>query len=74
MTPPRPCECRPGQPPCRHCTAHGPPPRSLPCLHLGPVLDRRGCLCPAKWLRGCGLHGQCTVEVCKGCPDYESEY
>jgi hypothetical protein len=47
------------------------PPRSLPCAHLGVVIDRNGCPCPGKWLRKCGVHGTCTVEVCKTCPDYE---
>jgi hypothetical protein len=46
--------------------------RSLPCIHLGAVLDRAGCPCPARWLRRCGVHGSCTIEVCKSCPDYEA--
>ncbi len=48
-------------------------PRSLACVYLGDVIDRRGCPCPGKWLRRCGLHGTCTVEVCKSCPDYEEQ-
>jgi hypothetical protein len=47
-------------------------PRSLPCVHLGAVLDRAGCPCPARWLRRCGVHGTCTIETCKTCGDYES--
>jgi hypothetical protein len=49
------------------------PARSLPCVHLGTVLDRRGCPCPGRWLRKCGLHGTCTVETCKTCADYEGQ-
>jgi hypothetical protein len=50
-----------------------PPPgaRSLPCIYLGDVIDRGGCPCPGKWRRRCALHGACTVETCKTCPDYE---
>ncbi|HKI34807.1 MAG TPA: hypothetical protein VKA46_23320 [Gemmataceae bacterium] len=48
-----------------------PPARALPCVYLGEVLERGGCPCPGKWLRGCGLHAVCTLEVCKTCEDYE---
>ncbi len=48
------------------------PPRHLPCVYLGEVVDRLGCPCPGKWLRGCALHGACTLEGCKRCPDYEA--
>ena len=52
----------------------GPTPRrSLPCIHLGEVLDRRGCPCPGLWLRGCYLHGPITIQTCKTCPDYEED-
>jgi hypothetical protein len=56
----------------------GPPPagekrRSLPCIFLGEVLDRRGCPCPGKWLRACALHGPILIEQCKTCGDYEAE-
>jgi hypothetical protein len=50
-----------------------PPARSLPCIHLGEVIDRLGCPCPGRWLRRCGLHTTCTVETCKGCEDYQEE-
>jgi hypothetical protein len=53
-----------------------PPPhasRSLPCLHLGEVIDRLGCPCPGRWLRQCGVHGTTTVQQCKQCPDYEED-
>jgi hypothetical protein len=46
--------------------------RSLPCLYLGEVVDRLGCPCPGKWVRGCALHRVCTLEVCKACRDYEA--
>jgi hypothetical protein len=46
--------------------------RSLPCVHLGGVIDRLGCACAAKWLRACALYGHCTLEACKTCPDYEA--
>jgi hypothetical protein len=53
----------------------GPPrplePRSLPCLFLGEVLDKLGCACPGRWLRACAVHGRCTLQVCKVCPDYQ---
>jgi hypothetical protein len=47
------------------------PARSLPCIHLGEVTERGNCACPAKWLRRCGLHGVCTLDVCKRCDDYQ---
>ena len=47
--------------------------RSLPCIHLGEVLDKRGCPCPGLWLRGCPLHGPITIQTCKTCPDYEED-
>lgn len=47
------------------------PGRALPCIYLGPVLDRLGCPCPGKWVRRCELHQRCTIEVCKCCPDYD---
>jgi hypothetical protein len=48
------------------------PQRVLPCLFLGPVLNRLGCDCPRQWLRQCELHKVCTLEQCKQCPDYET--
>ena len=48
-----------------------PPARSLPCVFLGPVLDRAGCACPARWVRACEVHTVTTVERCKACPDYQ---
>jgi hypothetical protein len=45
--------------------------RRSPCLYLGDVLDKRGCACPAKWLRSCALHKVCNLQQCKICPDYE---
>jgi hypothetical protein len=50
-----------------------PPRRSLPCIHLGEVLDRKGCPCPGLWVRGCGVHGPVTIQTCKTCPDYEED-
>jgi hypothetical protein len=47
--------------------------RSLPCVHLGEVLDKRGCPCPGLWLRACPLHGPITITFCKTCPDYEED-
>ncbi len=47
-------------------------PRSLPCFFLGPVIDRAGSACPARWRRCCARHGTCTLEQCKQCPDYET--
>jgi hypothetical protein len=50
------------------------------CIYLGVVLDRLGCQCVGKWVRGCEKHGQCTtrtkrdgVTCCAGCPDYEAD-
>jgi hypothetical protein len=48
-------------------------PRSLPCIHLGEVIDRLGCPCPGRWLRRCGLYGSTTIEHCKSCPDYQED-
>ncbi len=45
--------------------------RALPCFLLGAVLDRRGCDCPARWLRACDLHGTTTIDNCKTCEDYQ---
>ena len=80
----RPCERdHPGSPAtCRLCWLYendagyralwdGAPSRSLPCVHLGDVIDRLGCACPGRWLRRCGLHAVCTLEVCKRCEDYQ---
>ena len=50
-----------------------PPERSLPCVHLGDVIDRLGCPCPGRWLRQCGLHGECTLDICKRCDDYQEK-
>lgn len=52
----------------------GPPrqTRTVPCFYLGPVVDRRGCGCAARWTRGCAVHGTTTIERCKRCPDYEA--
>ncbi len=50
------------------------PPRSLPCIHLGAVLDRCDCPCPGKWVRGCAVYGTCTIELCKTCADYEADH
>jgi hypothetical protein len=50
-----------------------PSPRSLPCVFLGEVIDRLGCPCPARWRRGCAVHGECSLELCKACPDYQTE-
>jgi hypothetical protein len=59
-----------------HPITLSPPPlvtRSLPCVHLGEVLDKRGCPCPGLWLRACALHGPITIQTCKTCPDYEED-
>ncbi len=46
------------------------PGRSLACMFLGEALHSLDCPCPAKWLRACAVHGRCTIEQCKSCPDY----
>ena len=46
--------------------------RQTPCVHLGAVLDKKGCPCPGLWERRCGLLGTCTMQQCKGCPLYEA--
>ena len=43
------------------------------CVHLGRVVDRLGCACPRKWVRGCDMHGTCSLETCAVCPDYEPD-
>jgi hypothetical protein len=48
-------------------------PRSLPCIFLGAVIAQDGCPCPARWLRGCAVHGVCRLEQCKSCNDYQPE-
>jgi hypothetical protein len=47
--------------------------RTALCVHVGPVRDRLGCPCLRKWLRGCDVHGTCTLETCAACPDYEPD-
>jgi hypothetical protein len=49
-----------------------------PCLHLGEVIDRLDCPCPARWVRACGVHGRCTINdpesplpCCTLCPDHQ---
>jgi hypothetical protein len=83
-----PCECLPGEPPCRHCLPKIPsgarfgapallsaaPERTVPCLYLGPVIHQGGCPCPARWLRHCDLHRCCTLQDCKTCSDYQEGY
>ena len=56
----------PGHPP-------GRPPRTAFCLHLGPVIDRKGCNCPLLHVRRCDVHTTCTLALCQTCPDYESD-
>ena len=53
--------------------AAAPARRSLPCVHLGEVIDRLGCPCPGRWLRRCGLHAATTIEQCKTCADYQDD-
>ena len=51
------------------------PRRALPCVALGPVVERRGCVCRRKDLRTC-LRGLGTVSQngeCETCPSYEAE-
>lgn len=56
--------------------------RTLECFHLGDIISRGACNCPAKWIRVCDLHGQCTtgdlsnlnVPCCQTCPDYRKEW
>jgi hypothetical protein len=48
-----------------------PGPGSLPCIFLGPVLDKAGCACPARWVRACEVHTTTTITHCKECPDYQ---
>ncbi len=55
-----------------------PPPavrRSLPCLHLGTLLERKACLCPRRDVRHCDRgHGRVSqVAECELCPDYEAD-
>ncbi|MGH7174648.1 MAG: hypothetical protein ACRELG_30655 [Gemmataceae bacterium] len=63
---------------CRVCwlRLNRPPPhesrRTAPCLFLGDIVDKRGCACPAKWLRRCAVHDICNLDQCKICPDYEA--
>lgn len=47
-------------------------PRSAPCWYLGEIVDKKGCSCPAKWLRQCAIHKVCNLDQCKNCPDYEA--
>lgn len=67
----------------------GPPPPTLrqrPCIFLGPVSnkffpDGSTCNCPAKWLRACEIHGECTAGLsgragipnCHTCGDYDPD-
>lgn len=54
------------------------PAREMDCMHLGEVLDRRDSACRQRWVRGCALHGRCTMNdhptedmrACALCRDY----
>jgi hypothetical protein len=54
--------------------------RSLACVHLGRVLDRRDRACTRCWIHGCEVHGRCVkndpaspLMNCVRCPDYEPD-
>jgi hypothetical protein len=49
--------------------------RPLPCVYLGPVTERAGCLCPRRDRRRCDRgHGDVRQAVeCESCPDYEPD-
>jgi hypothetical protein len=46
--------------------------RNLACVHLGEVLDKKGCACPGLWVRHCPHFGAITLDTCKTCPTYET--
>lgn len=59
---------RPGLPP-------APPPRSLPCVHEGAVIEYAACGSELRHVRDCDRHDRCTrgpskVQSCRTCPDY----
>jgi len=33
------------------------------CVHRGPIRDRLDCACPRRWVRGCELHQNCTIDA-----------
>jgi len=37
------------------------PRQNVDCIHLGRVEDRLDCACPRRWVRGCEVHGHCTI-------------
>jgi SAM-dependent methyltransferase len=39
------------------------PRQHVDCIHLGPVKDRLDCACPRRWVRGCEVHGLCTIST-----------
>lgn len=53
----------------------------LPCIHLGPVLERANCNCPLKFVHRCDLHKSCVrgmqynpdIRSCQNCPDYKPD-
>lgn len=47
--------------------------RSLECIHLGRVVNRKGTNCPRQWIRECARHRACTLSQCDGRPDYEPD-
>ena len=55
-------------------------PRGLPCVSLGPIIQRSNCHCPLKFIHKCDKHGQCTrgvvsdqITSCVFCPDYQGD-
>ena len=38
------------------------PRQHVPCVHLGPVVDRLDCPCPRRWVRRCERHGYCCLD------------
>ena len=65
------CYCRDHDPPGPE--PPGPQPRTLPCVHLGRVIDRKGCNCPLRHVHACERHGTCTLRDCHECGDYERD-
>ena len=52
-------------------------PQTLECVHLGEVIDNRGCDCMWKWIHECDVFGSCTrgdqgtnLKVCASCQRY----
>ena len=43
----------------------------LACLHLGKIVDYKGCACPMDHVHLCEEYGRVTLRQCQECPSYQ---